>query len=276
MSNPNQTLPFAGTSRSTASAFQAFNKTTQSQRVEQLGLLATGIAHDFNNLLTSIMGHTSLALLHLDPDNTARSHIEQTLKTAEYAAALTTQLLTYVHAGQPETELMNFNHLVQTTIDMLVPILFKDITLQLNLSPDLPPIEAAPVQIQQVIMNLILNATQAIDKPDGIITLATGQMSSSQGHEIYVHQGAVLLPGEYLYFSVADNGKGIDTAALPHIFDPFFSTKRGGQGLGLSTINGIIERHNGGVAVESQLHEGTKFTVYLPLRWGSKNRLPIH
>jgi signal transduction histidine kinase len=244
--------------------------------MEQLGFLASGIAHDFNNLLTGIMSHASMALLLLPADEAARLHVEQAIKTAEYAAILTAQLLAYAHAEQPQPEPVDLNKLIQETVDLLASVLFQNIRLQVNFFAALPLIEAAPAQLQQVVMNLLINATESIDSSGGELLIRTGRTQVRRDHEPRLFDGAVLFPGEYVYFSVKDTGEGMDEATMAHIFDPFFSTKAHGQGLGLSTTYDIVRRHHGGIALESRKNQGTRFIVFLPLSQRAPKHLPIH
>ena len=244
--------------------------------MEQLGYQASSIAHDFNNLLTSIMGHASLALIKLAPEDEARKHIEQAVKTAEYAAILTTQLLSYSHYEYPEKELVDLNKLVNETISLLGSVLFHNITISLRLAPHLPSIEANPAQIQQVIMNLAINATEAIYEPEGIIWIETGQAAIHKARSSTATNGAGLAPGEYVYLQIADTGKGMSEATLAQIFEPFYSTKAQGRGLGLPAIQDIVKQHNGGIEVASQVGQGTMFTIYLPARPANTLHTPIH
>lgn len=244
--------------------------------MEQLGFMASSIAHDFNNLLTGIMGHASLALLNIAPDEAARLHVEQALKTAEYAAILTAQLLAYSHAEPPEPESVDLNRIVQETIDLLASVLLKNVTLKLNLLPGLPTIEAVPAQLQQVIMNLAINATESIDQAGGELTICTGRITVRRNQEPALHDGSLLFPGEYVYFSIQDTGHGMDEATLARIFDPFFSTKTHGQGLGLPATYEIVKRHNGGIAIKSKKNLGTTFTIFLPTSQRIPKHLAIH
>ncbi|MCA9919528.1 MAG: hypothetical protein KC445_16325, partial [Anaerolineales bacterium] len=145
------------------------------QQLETIGFLATGIAHDFNNLLTSIVGQTSLALATLPQDNVARSHIEKAMQAAEFAAELTRQLLTYANAQNVPDELLDLNELIDANISLLNATLLNGVMLQRDLTPNLPPIEAKRAHIQQIVMNLIINAAESIEGGNGIIVLRTGR-----------------------------------------------------------------------------------------------------
>ncbi len=248
---------------------------SQSQKMEELGYLASSIAHDFNNLLTSIMGHASLALIKLPPGDEARVHVEQAVKTAEYAALLTAQLLSYSHQHFPEKELVNLNRIVADTITLLGSVLLHNVSVTLKLTPDLAPIEANPAQIQQVIMNLTLNAAEAIYEPDGEIVIETGRITFSRNNLPLVVDDN-LLAGDYTFFQVTDTGKGMDEPTMARIFEPFFSTKSQGRGLGLSAILDIVRQHAGAIELKTEVGHGTCFTIYLPSSTSPIIYQPIH
>lgn len=273
--NPNNSAIFSEVMKPASNGYKP-SSTLQSQKMEQLGYMASSIAHDFNNLLTSIMGHASLALIKLSPEDDARLHVEQAVKTAEYAAILTAQLLSYSHYEYPEKEFVDLNKLVNDTIGLLGSVLFHNIDIKINLSPNLPPTEANPAQIQQVIMNLIINATEAIYDPDGQISIETTCQTVTKGKSLTSVDGYPILPGDYTIFCVKDTGKGMDEATLAHIFEPFFSTKSQGRGLGLPAIQDIVKQHNGAIEIKTGVGQGTAFTVYLPLSRPTTIQQPIH
>lgn len=246
------------------------------QNMEQLGFLAGSIVHDFNNVLSSIMGHVSLALLKLPPEEPARQHVEKALKATEFANILTDQLLHYLRVEQPKTGSVDLNKLVQDTIGLLAEVLFQNIHVHLNLFPTLPLIEAAATEIQQVILNLAVNAAESMDQMGGELQIETGRLAICGNNEIMLLDGFSLFAGEYVYLAVRDTGQGMDDYTLAHIFDPFFSTKLQGGGLGMSIAYDIVRRHNGGIAVATQPSQGTLFTVYLPVTQRFPKYLPIH
>lgn len=238
----------------------------QAQQLETIGFLATGIAHDFSNLLTSIVGQTSLALATLPQDNVARSHIEKAMLAAEFAAELTRQLLTYANSHDAPDELINLNQLVNDNVSLLNTALLNGVFLQLDLAVNIPPIEAKRAHIQQIIMNLIINAAESIEGGKGIILLRTGLETVRDGENKYRFvNGRSLKPGPHLYLQVTDTGCGISQKQMEHIFSPFFTTKPAGRGLGLSTVLDIVCLYHGGITVESQANVGTTFCVFLPL-----------
>ena len=239
---------------------------SQTHQLETIGFLATGIAHDFSNLLTSIVGQTSLALATLPQDNAARSHIEKAMLAAEFAAELTRQLLTYVNSQDAPDELINLNQLVNDNISLLNTTLLNGVSLQLDLTPNIPPIEAKRAHLQQIVMNLIINAAESIDGGRGIILLRTGLETMSEGEAKYrFAHGRSLNPGPYIYIQVTDTGCGISQQQVQKIFSPFFTTKPAGRGLGLSTVFDIVSLYQGGITVESQPNLGTTFCIFLPL-----------
>ena len=239
---------------------------SHTHQLETIGFLATGIAHDFSNLLTSIVGQTSLALATLPQDNVARSHIEKAMQAAEFAAELTRQLLTYANSHDAPDELINLNQLVNDNISLLNTTLLNGVSLQLDLTPNIPPVEAKRAHIQQIIMNLIINAAESIEGGNGIVLLRTGQETLHPKENKYCFiNGRSLHPGPYIYLQVTDTGSGMDDHQIQQIFSPFFTTKPSGRGLGLSTVLDIVNLYKGGITVESQPGLGTTFCVFLPL-----------
>jgi two-component system, cell cycle sensor histidine kinase and response regulator CckA len=242
------------------------HRNSQTHQLETIGFLATGIAHDFSNLLTSIVGQTSLALATLPQDNAARSHIEKAMLAAEFAAELTRQLLTYANSQDAPDELINLNQLVNDNVSLLNTTLLNGVSLQLDLTPNIPPIEAKRAHLQQIIMNLIINAAESIEGGRGIILLRTGLETVEQGEDKYRFiNGCSLNSGPYIYIQITDTGCGMNQQQIKQIFSPFFTTKPAGRGLGLSTVLDIVSLYQGGITVESQSDLGTTFCIYLPL-----------
>lgn len=238
----------------------------QAHQLETIGFLATGIAHDFSNLLTSIVGQTSLALATLPQDNVARFHIEKAMQAAEFAAELTRQLLTYATSQDAPDELIDLNELIKDNISLLNTTLLNGVSLQLDLMPNLPPVEAKRAHIQQLIMNLIINAAESIEGGMGFILLRTGRelvQENDRQHQFI--NARSLHPGCYVYFQITDTGCGMTPYQLQRVFSPFFTTKPSGRGMGLSTVLDIVNLYKGGIQVDSQPGLGTTFNVYLPL-----------
>jgi two-component system cell cycle sensor histidine kinase/response regulator CckA len=248
------------------------------ENMQQLGLMASGIAHDFNNLLTNIMGHMSLALLKTSFDDDSRPHIERAVKTAEYAAALTTQLLNYSRKQSltQTREYIDLNEIVNDVVGLVETILLTNSQVDLNLDPALPLIKASQTHIQQIIMNLLINAAEAIDDPtNGKISIQSGKChTSSLLNSCWCSDVQDMLLGDYVFLQINDNGRGMDEGTLDMIFDPFFSTKPKGRGLGLSTILDIVREYQGYISVKSTLGEGTIFRIFFPYRFD--NFSPVH
>jgi signal transduction histidine kinase len=230
----------------------------QSQRLESLGLLAGGVAHDFNNLLTGILGNTSLALDVLDPPEPARSMLESVIQATERAADLTRQLLAYAGKGRFFVRHVDVSTLVRDIADLMRTSIPKKVRFTLDLGTDLPPVEADATQIQQLVMNLVLNAGEAIGDQGGSIQLVT------QLEERPSNGGGSLPAGRYIRIEVRDTGCGMDEATRSQIFDPFFSTKFTGRGLGLAAALGIARGHKGQIDVETSPGSGSVFRVWLP------------
>ncbi len=238
----------------------------QAQKMQSLGILAGGIAHDFNNLLSGILAQGSVALAKLSPDHPVRSHIEKSIKTAEWAANLTQQMLAYSGRGQFDIRNININELLQENIELLTASLPKSTHLSTQFDSSLPLIEVDTNQLQQIIMNLLINATQAINKQSqSTISIITSREFLSEEDKAYAKYTGVILPsGEYVAVTVTDNGVGMDEETVKQVFDPFFTTKEDGRGLGLSAVLGIMKGHKGGVAVESQVGSGTMIKLLFP------------
>ncbi len=238
----------------------------QTQKMESLGVLAGGVAHDFNNLLVAMLGQTSLALSKLSPDSAARSHVEKAVKAATSAADLTRQLLAYSGGGQFERRPIQLNTLIQDNLHFFEVAIPKNVQLRSDLAPTLPLIEGDTGQLQQVIMNLIINAGEAIGERPGVVTVTTRvQMLHTDDARWGHYTGTPLPPGEYVQVDVADNGGGMSADTLARIFDPFFTTKFTGRGLGLAAVLGIVRGHGGGLQVDSEVGRGTTFRLLLPV-----------
>jgi two-component system, cell cycle sensor histidine kinase and response regulator CckA len=236
----------------------------QDQQLETLGLIASGIAHDFNNLLTSIIGQSSLALAVLPAENAARKHIEKAMKAAEFATALTRQLLDYASNNDSPSSLIILNHLIKDNVTILNMTLPDNIALKLELAPNLLPAVLKRTQIQQLLMNLIINSVESIND-SGTIILRTGIhtfFSTNPGFPLI--NSCQLIPGDYVYLEVEDTGIGIENGTMTEMFKPFFTTKTDGRGLGLATILKTVKEHHGAITVKSQPDIGTKFTVFFP------------
>lgn len=246
---------------------QSEHRLLQAQKLESLGLLAGGVAHDFNNLLTGMMGQTSLALRKLPAESPARNHIAKAMSSAERASIMTRQLLAYAGRGTIHFELIELSRLVDETAVLLETALPKHIQLKIQHSKDLPGMEADLGQLQQVVMNLVINAAEAIPAEQaGEITVTTQVESIEQGKNYRFVGGQPPPPGKYVCLRVTDNGSGMDESTLQRIFDPFFTTKPTGNGLGLAATLGVVRRHHGYVQVSSQVGQGTEFRLFFPAK----------
>lgn len=236
----------------------------EAQRLESLGVLAGGIAHDFNNLLTAITGNASLLRLDL-PAGTAvyQSAVEIEI-VAQRAADLIRQMLVYAGRGRFDVRPLDLNSVVVEMITLLRFSISKAATFLQHLAPGLPLIEADVAQIRQVVMNLIVNASEALDAAGGTITISTGQQRVTHPFRERGHFGTDLSVGNYVTLTVSDTGIGMDEAILARIFDPFFTTKFDGRGLGLAAVLGIVRGHRGALHVQSAPGRGSTFTIFFP------------
>lgn len=238
----------------------------RAQKMESLGILAGGIAHDFNNLLVAMLGQASLAQARLKPNHAAYTHVHKAVQAAEQAAGLTRQLLAYSGGGQFTIHPLNLNTLIRESIDLLKVALPKQIVLELKLANELPLIEADIAQLQQVMMNLLINAAESMGERPGIIWVQTAvRQVTFQDDAYWRHTNQSLTPGEYVSLHIQDNGSGMTDETLSKIFDPFFTTKFTGRGLGLAAVLGIVRGHQGGLQVTSEPDEGTIFELLFPV-----------
>jgi two-component system cell cycle sensor histidine kinase/response regulator CckA len=240
-------------------------KMQQAQKMESLGVLAGGIAHDFNNLLTSIMGFAELAQAESDAHSPAREYLSQVMVGAKRAAQLTQQMLDYSGKGRFVVEPVDCAALVASIRDLLQVSISKNCAIRFDAPPNIPLIEGDASQLQQVVMNLIINASEAIGETPGVIDVSVGRMTCDRGYLGQLHFGDQLPAGEYLFLNVSDNGCGMSDDTKGKIFDPFFSTKFAGRGLGLAATLGIVRAHRGGIRVESQVGQGTTIQVLFPI-----------
>ena len=234
------------------------------QRLESLGLLAGGIAHDFNNLLAVIMGRAGLALDEIPGNSIARSSIEEVISASKTAAQLTQQMLAYSGRGRFTIEMIDMSRLIEDVTRLLAALISKKAMLRLNLSPDLPAVEGDPAQLRQVVINLLTNASDALEERSGTIQVSTGAQHVREGELLSVLPGRTLPAGGYVFVEVIDTGCGMDRSTIDRIFDPFFTTKFTGRGLGLAAVQGIVRGHQGALRVESEPGRGTTFRILLP------------
>lgn len=236
----------------------------RTQKLESLGVLAGGVAHDFNNLLTTIMGNATLALQAMRSTSPDRLLIEEIIQASKTAADLTRQLLAYAGKGRFVVETIDLSQLVRDISNLVQTSIPKKVQLRLSLANNLPPVRVDASQIQQVVMNLVINAGEAIGEHVGTIRLTTEQQEVDDRYiEAYFALGE-LEPGTYVAMEVNDTGSGMDEATKAKIFEPFFTTKTSGRGLGLAAVEGIVRNHKGAMRVYSAPGRGTTFKVLLP------------
>jgi len=232
-----------------------------SQRLEAVGRLAGGVAHDFNNLLMVITGYSQMLLETVLPGDPARPDLEQVVKAAERATDLTHQLLAFSRRQIARPAVINLNTLVQDMDRMLRRVIGEDIELIAILSPGLHRVRVDPGQIEQVILNVALNARDAMPN-GGTLTLQTSNLQVTEENQ---QTSLAPPPGPYVVLSMSDTGFGMDAQVLSRVFEPFFTTKDHGTGLGLSTSYGIIQQSGGDIRVDSKLGSGTTFRIHLPV-----------
>jgi two-component system cell cycle sensor histidine kinase/response regulator CckA len=235
----------------------------QAQKLESLGVLAGGIAHDFNNLLVGILGNAELALMDTSEGPTKRC-LDEILAAAERASALTQQMLAYSGKGQFVVEQLDLSEELEGMLELVGASLPKRVALRRYLRRNLPRVEVDRAQLQQVALNLLSNAAEAIADRSGVISLSTGHGAYSQAELATLVTDQELAAGTYVYLEVADSGCGIEPPALEKIFDPFYTTKFTGRGLGLSAVLGIIRGHGGALSVESEPDQGTIVRALFP------------
>jgi PAS domain S-box-containing protein len=233
-----------------------------SHKMEAVGRLAGGVAHDFNNLLTIINGYGHMMLGSLNPSDRLHAHAEQIVKAGNQAAALTTQLLAFSRRQTIQPKPVNLNHVITNLEKMLRRVIGEDIVLYTLLSADLDSVKADPNQMEQVLINLVANARDAMTH-GGALTIATKNV---QLNESLNCEGGDIPPGPYVEMAVSDTGEGMDTETRSHLFEPFFTTKERGKGtgLGLSSVYGSVRQNGGGILVWSERGSGATFRIYLP------------
>ncbi len=248
---------------------QLDRKVQETQKLESLGVLAGGIAHDFNNLLTAILGNASIAQSELPPGSSVQDCLEQITEASLRAADLCKQMLAYSGRGRFVVQKLDLGQLVEQTAQMLQISISKKAVLRFRLEKDLPPIEADATQIRQVIMNLVINASEAIGDVSGVISISTGLTRVDRDYLRGTLMDPDLSEGDYVFLEVSDSGSGMSAETQARIFDPFFTTKFTGRGLGLAAVLGIVRGHKGAMKVYSELGRGTTFKLLFPAAAGA-------
>lgn len=257
---------FLSISRDITERKQLEEQLRQAQKMEAIGKLAGGIAHDFNNLLTTINGYAELLLLKLGVDSPFREGVKKIKKAGEKAASLTQQLLTFSRKQVLQPRLLDLSQLAGGVEKMLKRIIGDEIDLILELEPNLMQIKADHDQVEQIIINLSVNASDAMEK-GGKLTIKTENSIIDEYYSSLLQNSR---PGKFVCISISDSGEGIDNKTIQYIFEPFYSTKKIGTGLGLSVVYGIVKQHNGWINVYSKPGKGTVFRVYFPALDGDK------
>ncbi|HBA88346.1 MAG TPA: hypothetical protein DCZ75_10270 [Geobacter sp.] len=234
------------------------------QKLESLGVLAGGIAHDFNNILTAIVGNADLALMRLKPESPAVENLHRIETAAARASDLARQMLAYSGKGRFLIEELDLNRLVEEMGHMLDVSISKKALLRYNLQRPLPAMTADATQIRQIVMNLVINASEAIGDKSGVISITTGCMECSDSYLRSAWLSDPIPAGLYVYIEIADTGCGMDRETVTRIFDPFFTTKFTGRGLGMAAVLGIVRGHKGAIKVYSEPGKGTSFKILFP------------
>ena len=241
-------------------------KLLEAQKLESLGVLAVGIAHDFNNLLAAILGNTNLAQMRV-PDSELKltAFLKNIEKAALRAADLCKQMLAYSGKGRFTMRVLDVNEVVRETLELLEVSITKKAALRVELRHGVPSVYADATQLRQVIMNLVINASEAIGDNSGLIRVRTGVVKADTSFFVNAYSPTELSPGEYVFVEVTDSGCGMTPETQKRIFDPFFTTKFTGRGLGLAAVLGIVRGHKGALKITSEVGKGSSFKFILPL-----------
>ncbi|RJP76578.1 MAG: PAS domain S-box protein [Desulfobacteraceae bacterium] len=247
------------------------NQLLQAQKMESVGRLAGGVAHDFNNMLSVILGHTELALIQLEPDHPLFAYLKSIREAAQRSADLTRQLLAFARRQTVAPKMLDLNETVEGMLKMLRRLIGEDIDLVWMPGGNLGSVKIDPSQIDQILVNLCVNARDAIGDT-GKVTIETDIAAFD---ETYCAVHADFTPGVYVTLTVSDNGDGMDPETLSHLFEPFFTTKGVGKGtgLGLATVYGIVKQNNGFINVYSEKNHGSTFRIYLPRYAANADRI---
>ena len=236
----------------------------ETQKLESLGILAGGVAHDFNNLLTGILGNTSLAQMDLPETSPVQANLTAIEKTSRRAAELCKQMLAYSGKGRFVLQHLDLSEIVEDTAQLVRPSISRHAVIEFGLARKLPAISGDATQMRQIIMNLVLNASDALGDDPGVITLRTGVMQADAPYLAGTMLSPQVAPGEYVFLEIRDTGCGMSPEILSKIFNPFFTTKFTGRGLGLAAVLGIVRGHGGAMKVTSEVGQGSTFRLLLP------------
>jgi PAS domain S-box-containing protein len=257
--------------RAEAERYAFERRMQEQQKAESLTVFAAGIAHDFNNLLTGILGNADLLAMQAPPDSPHRRTAEAIVIGAQRAADLVSKMLAYAGGGRVVAERVNLDTMAREMVELLSASVADHCTLTYDGPDSIPNVDADPTQVRQVVLNLIVNATEAVES-GGVVTVATGVETLDREDLAKMTFGADQDPGNYVFVDVVDNGPGMSEDTLSRIFDPFFSTKDQGRGLGLAAVRGIVGSHQAALRVTTHPGQGTRFRVWLPLTPGKQWR----
>ncbi len=242
------------------------SKMQQAQKLESLGVLTGGLAHDFNNLLVGVLGNADLALSELPEGSSISGYLQSINLAAKRAADLVRQMLAYSGKGRFHVEPVDLRAIIEEMAHLLEAAISKKILLRFQFSDETPIVRADATQIRQVVMNLITNASDAIGTRNGLVTVRTGVRHCNEDYLASATVPGATCAGDYAFLEVTDTGIGMDRETREKIFDPFYSTKFTGRGLGLAAVQGIVRGHDGALFLKSSRGGGTTFKVYLPLK----------
>lgn len=237
------------------------------QKLESLGVMAGGVAHDFNNLMTAINNQNTIAMMKLEDTHPSKPHLEKSLVVIKRAAQLTKKLLDYTGQSQVTKEVININKMILENVNLLEATLPSTVMIEPKLDEEIGLLEADPGQIQQVIINLIINAAEAYEEQSGKVEIVTS-MEMIEQNITNPLDNSLIQKGPYIRIDVIDYGKGMSKETVSRIFDPFYTTKFTGRGLGLAAVQGILKIHNGAIRLKSKEGEGSSFIVLLPAKAG--------
>ena len=245
----------------------------RTQKLESLGILAGGIAHDFNNLLVSIMGNADLAERQLPRDHEAGDNVAEILRASRRASDLCRQILAYAGRGQVQQGVVDLDEVVREMGELLSVSFPKDAVVEIRSDPDLPPVWGDVTQLRQVVLNLLTNAADALPGGAGRIVIETGMIRPEGIEPTDLVTGELPSDGtEMVHFTVTDNGEGMEEELRSRVFEPFYSTKSAGRGLGLAVVTGIVRSHNGLLELWTRPGEGSRFRLILPATQRTKLR----
>jgi len=236
----------------------------EAKKLESLGALAGGVAHDFNNFLTVIFGYTALLLKKLPPESGLGRHVLQIERASERGAELVHQMLTYSGQSDSKFEQLELRTLVEEMAQLLRISISKEVELRFHFPEEFLTVDADASRLRQIVMNLIVNANDAMEGAPGVISLTTGMIEADRSYLRGTYLDQALATGSYVFLEISDTGCGMDRETRARLFDPFFTTKPNGRGLGMASVLGIVRAHGGTIKVESQVGEGSTFRILFP------------